>query len=266
MDDIYYLIHNTNDPNCVNWKELKTAIFNTDDQFPGAYLSIITKNNIDTEFIFPGKYVMIFSKKILLQKNYHMNLIDYNGIISENNTYFSWNLENFLEKIKQRNIEKSNEIIFHDNIDMKYCCLIIHVIKKNEGIIIRKNDILPRRTIENEEQPDMSKIPFLCYPFEDIYTGINPLPRSSKEWFYLMANVCNIKLDKDDNEDNIIGKIKEKSKELYNHRELQNIKLLEDNVIKKGGNVPVKIFSYNKKRKITRNQRQKITQKITTRK
>ena len=52
------------------------------------YLSIITKDNINKEYIFPGKYIIILSKKLLLQQNYHMNLTDYNGIVSEKNTFF----------------------------------------------------------------------------------------------------------------------------------------------------------------------------------
>ena len=97
MDDIYYLIHTTNNPDCVNWKEIRTAEFNTDDQFPAAYLTIISKHNIDTERVYTGKYIIILSKTLLLQKNYHINARDYNGIVSEKNTYFSWNLATFLK-------------------------------------------------------------------------------------------------------------------------------------------------------------------------
>jgi hypothetical protein len=135
MDNIYYLVHVTNDPNCVNWTELRTAPFNTDDQFPGVYLTMITKDNIDKEDIFPGKYIIILSKKLLFQKNYHINLTDYNGIISEENTYFPWNLDKFMSEnrkllsVKNRTL---NEVVFHDNIDMKYCCGIICILKKIE--------------------------------------------------------------------------------------------------------------------------------------
>ena len=62
MEEIYYLVHSTDDPCCMGWKELKTSIFNTTDQFPGVYFSLITKYNIDSEIIFPGKYILIFSK------------------------------------------------------------------------------------------------------------------------------------------------------------------------------------------------------------
>ena len=148
MENIYYLIHTTNNPDCINWSELKTAKFNTDDQFPGVFLSIITKDNINDEFIFPGKYIIILSKKLLLQKNYHMNLRDYNGIISENNTYFPWQLDDFISKSKNLLTGKrkpQNEVVFHDNIDMKYCCAIISILKKD--FLLKKNLFLTKISI-----------------------------------------------------------------------------------------------------------------------
>ena len=110
IGDIYYLIHATNNPDCLSWNELKVGDFNTDDQFPGVYMSVITKHNIESESIYPGKYLMIFSKILLGQKNYHINLTDYNGILTENNTYYPWSLnkfvninKNFKESLKTNN-------------------------------------------------------------------------------------------------------------------------------------------------------------------
>jgi hypothetical protein len=230
MDEIYYLIHSTNNPDCINWCELRSAEFNTDDQFPGVYLTIITKDNINKEWIFSGKYIIIISKKILLQKNYHMNLRDYNGIITEKNTYFPWNLDIFISKsttLLPGETRLNNEVIFHDNIDMKYCCGIISILKKDRSIQI--NDFLPNISIENEEYPDMTKQPFFCYPFEDIYTGSNPLPRSSNKWYEMMSKVCKINIDEAINTpEDINKKIKDKSNELYNNREEQNINLLKE--------------------------------------
>ncbi len=224
MEDIYYLVHTTNNPNYNTWDYLKTAEFNTDDQFPGVYLSIITKYNIDNEFIFPGKYILIFSKKLLYQKNYHINFTDYNGIISERNTYYPWNLDKFIQKVKE-NIGKrtSNEVVFHDNISMKYLCTTLQKIPGQ-----KINQILPKEIIENDISPDLSKKPFYCYPFEDIYTGSDPQPSSSKKWFEMMAKMCKIKNDENDNKEDIINKIKQKSQELYDDRDLQNINLLKE--------------------------------------
>ena len=141
MEKIYYLIHTTNNPDCINWTELRTAEFNTDDQFPGVYLSVITKDNVNKEYIFPGKYIIILSKKLLLQKNYHINLTDYNGIVSEKNTYFPWNLDKFMSKNRHLLLsekQSQTEVVFHDNIDMKYCCGIISILKKDTNIKINK--------------------------------------------------------------------------------------------------------------------------------
>jgi len=230
MEEIYYLIHTTNNPDCINWTELRTAEFNTDDQYPGVYLTIITKDNINKEYIFPGKYIIILSKKLLLQQNYHINLTDYNGIVSEKNTFFSWNLDNFISKsnyLSSSETRPQSEIVFHDNIDMKYCCGIISILKKDTNIKI--NNFLPKTSIENEEEPDMSKQPFLCYPFEDIYTGMNPLPKSSNSWYEMMAKVCKIDIDEaNSTTEDIIRNIKDKANELYNNRHEQDINLLKE--------------------------------------
>ena len=130
MEDIYYLIHTTN--NYKDWSELQTSsIDNWHDQFPGVYLTLITKYNIDSERLFPGKYILIFSYELLKQKNYHINIRDYNGNITETNTYYPWNLNRAVQEIKNiQNDEKkkydtiwqSNEVVFHDPISMKYLC------------------------------------------------------------------------------------------------------------------------------------------------
>jgi hypothetical protein len=251
MEEIYYLIHTTNNPNCITWSELKTAEFNTDDQFPGVYLSIITKDNIDKEYIYPGKYIIILSKKLLLQKNYHINLVDYNGIVSEKNTYFPWNLDNFISKSKHllsRQTRPQSEVVFHDNIDMNYCCSIISILKKDANIKI--NNFLPKISIENEEEPDMTKRPFLCYPFEDIYTGSNPLPKSSNKWFEMMSKVCKVDIDETHNtSEDISEMIKAKAYDLYNNRGEQNINLLKEYTESRTGGKNNKTKSKRKNKK-----------------
>jgi len=222
-DDIYYLIHVTNDIECFKWEELKVSEFNTDDQFPGVYFSIITKYNIDYEKIFPGKYILIFSKNLLYQKNYHINFVDYNGIITEKNTYYPWMLEKFVNDNKQECINKNctmNEVVFHDNISMKYCCRII--IKNTDD----KNNLLPKISYINDIKPDMIKIPFFCFPFEDIYTGCNPLAKSSNNWYNMFYNIANIDIQYESDTDIIVNKIKNKAYYLYKNRNEQNIKKL----------------------------------------
>jgi len=84
------------------------------DQFPGVYFSLVSKYNIDTESYFPAKYLYIFSKDLLKQKNYHMNIHDSNGSINESRTYFAWQLEQFVDKIIEDPYKYNmNEVVFH---------------------------------------------------------------------------------------------------------------------------------------------------------
>jgi hypothetical protein len=147
---------------------------------------MITKGNIENVNIYPGKYLMIFSKILLCQNNYHINARDYNGIITEKNTYYPWSLPEFLAN---NNNTIMNEIIFHDNIDIKYCCRIITKTSLISTSLLKEQEQSLRNT---QLEPDMSKLPFFCYPFEDIYTGINPLPPCSYAWYIMMSKMADI--------------------------------------------------------------------------
>ena len=75
-DDILYLVHITSkkykdeDGNLI-WKELKTRGI---DQHTGCYFSLITKYNRLTEKLFPGTDCLLFSRNLLKQINYHINI------------------------------------------------------------------------------------------------------------------------------------------------------------------------------------------------
>jgi len=259
MDNIYYLVHTTNNPNYINWTNIKVGNFNTDDQFPGAYFSIITKDNIEKEMIYPGKYILIFSRKLLLQNNYHINYEDHNGIVSEKNTYYPWNLESFIKKVQEnKNSGKKtmNEVVFDDNISMKYLCLTL---EKQPGIKI--NTILPREILENNEPPDLSKKPFYCYPSENIYTG-PPLPISSNKWYKMMARVCDVSINDDDDNLTIEEIIKKEVHDLYINRDKQNIELLKEYTISNTGGKGKNKLKNNISKKIKTNKK-KINKKKT---
>ena len=233
MDECLYLVHTVNSyNNKPGYDELRSSsIENIDDQFPGVYFSLITKTNIDKEELFNENNILIFSKKLLLQNNYHINIRDYNGFINEKNTYFSWQLDEAVKEINKIAINSDyyigNEIVFHDNIPIKYLCLYIQY-NNISNEIIKKNCsksalYLPRFEIYNDILPDMNKIPFYCVPYESNYSGIDPFELSSKNFYIKMAKMCNIDIKEEDNIEYIINKIKEKIPELYKNRELLKI-------------------------------------------
>jgi hypothetical protein len=226
MEDIYYLVHTTKKYN-EDWKELQTSnIDNFEDQFPGVYLTLVTKDNIRKVSLFPGNTkILIFSNRLLEQQNYHINIRDYNGYISENNTYFPWNLNTAVHKINESENGEyiGHEVVFHDPIPMDYLCIVID----NVSSAVSPNALLPNVPIKNKTAPDMTKEPFYCYPLEKNYTGIDPFPESSREFFVKMAKTCNVDITLPTDE--IINKIKKKIPYLYANRNKQQIKILKQN-------------------------------------
>jgi len=237
-DEVYYLVHMTK-PSCKNkdgtfaWKYLKPApVDYGTDQFPGVYFTLITKDNLLTEELFFKCYCLIFSKNLLYQHNYHINITDNNGFITENNTYFPYNLKEAVEEIKKSslispsetdiNYHLMNEVIFHDPIPIKYCCMVIDK-SDYKSIWPRKtgrNQFLPDHPIYNSVSPNTDLLPFYCYAPPD---DLNRLP-SSHSFFQKMAKLCNIdsSLPKDD----IIIKIRENMDVLQVNRCKQNIDLM----------------------------------------
>jgi hypothetical protein len=225
MDSVYYLVHTTSTYNS-DWKELITSKVH-DFEFPGVYFSIITKHNIRQLALYPQyeaekTKMLIFSKKLLEQKNYHINLADYNGHVTEDNTYFTWNVEEAIDKINAAPAYAyyGHEVVFHDPIPMDYLCVVIDSVAS-----IPLNHLLPDFSIENKTPSDMTKRPFLCYPFERNFGGKDPRKESSRHFFEKMAVTCGV--DKELSTDEIIKQIKDKLEYLYTHREKQNIKALQ---------------------------------------
>lgn len=217
MNNVYYLIHRTNYYND-SWTELKPSkIENYEHQFPGVYLSIITKNTIET-IKYNCKYILIFSIKLLKQKNFHINIKDYNGFINENNTYFYWDLNKALEIINDTNADL-NEIIFHDSISMKYLSMIIY--SKNDNYI-PETLLLPKNILKTDEKADKSKLPFYCYPLEQNYTGVYRLKLSSIDFYKKMLLATNYNsIDDSLTLNQIIELIKKQIVYLFNNRDKQ---------------------------------------------
>ena len=216
-ENILYLVHMT-DNNITKCLRKSTE----DDQFPGVYFSLITKYNLKYETLFPAKTCLIFSKQLLEQQNYHINFVDYNGFINESNTYFPWELDRVVKKLKSHKGYFTNEVVFHDNISLDYLCLKITLNDISSNIANLNELILPKYEMYNDTKPNKTILPFYCYAKENEYTGINPKKLSSNSFYKKMAIMCNIdtKLTRDE----IIEKINEKIDELNNNREKQKLK------------------------------------------
>lgn len=270
MEDIYYLLHKTKDYN-KDWKELKTSsIDNSDDQFPGVYLTLITTDNIESEKLYSGRYVLIFSRKLLNQKNYHINIHDNNGMITETNTYYPWNIKEAVDKIKESTENTTmTEVVFHDPISMDYLCKVVKLPtpkelsqfsdEKYEKYLSK--DYLPRKIMENNFEPDMLKEPFYCYPqidYKEDNTAMDEKLSSPSEFLKTMAKVCNINTNLKKND--LINEITKKIPHLYSNRNEQNIQALKeftnkDKII--GGRKRKRRTKKVKKRKIKRTVKRK---------
>lgn len=243
MEDIYYLAHMTNkDPEKIkSLRKNPSCKESIDDQFPGVFFTLVTKYNIETENYYGGKYTLIFSKDLLKQNNYHINIKDNNGNITEHNTYYPWNIDEAVKQIKilskSKNMsDRINEVVFHDAIDMKYCCKVIEkpTFKTDEeamNFIVKGGirQLLPRKSMKTNELPDMSKLPFYCFIFkkENSNETTTKIPKSSLAWFKMLAKVANI--DKScKSKQECIEAIQEKSPYLCKNRHLQNIEILKE--------------------------------------
>jgi hypothetical protein len=195
--DVLYLVHATSqDPTQLKYLEPRPDCVdaNNELQFPGVFMTLITKQNIKTQNIYSGKYVLIFSVDLLQQVNWHVNAADHNGNITEKNTFFPWNYEGALDKFSD-----SNEVVFHDRIDMKHLCKVLVKpsstnVKKYMRYISKGgiNGMLPKRRVRSTAQPDLTKQPFYVYNTETYYNGTTQVAKSSLAWFKMMARVAGI--------------------------------------------------------------------------
>jgi hypothetical protein len=227
MDAVYYLVHISNNEFLHRSKQLKCMgcdSANSKDKFPGVYFTLVTKFNIDTEMLFPGKYIYIFSKTLLQQNNYHMNIQDANGMINEHITFFPWNAEQCISKINNDPMKfHMNEVVFHNDVDMKFCCKMM---KKKPGISI--NTILPRKPMKTKMNLDMTKLPFYCYVNEDVYTGSPVPPKSSLLWYKMLSRVAGLKTlpGEHKTKQEYISAIRRRARCMCKHREKQNLEIL----------------------------------------
>ena len=212
-DDVLYLVHTTSKKRKdlekgIVWKEIHTR---GGDQHPGAYFSLITKANRTTEKLFPATECLIFSRNLLLQKNYHINLCDNNGFITEGNTFFPDNLVEAVAKIRANsllplldgvNYHRMNEVVFHDPVPLEYLCRELET-------QFFDADFLPDYPIENAVAPNTGLLPF--YSFLPI-KGISRYESSDDFYKITFAKRCNIDDAPNKSMDEIIEEIKDLSK------------------------------------------------------
>jgi len=215
MDSVLYLLHMTNsDPRRWARQELMASEY-SEFQFPGVFFSLITDFNVDVEQIGGNygdgaEYAMIFSTNLLFQNNYHLNLVDYNGFISETNTFYPWNIAKGVELLKYQRAHR-NELVFHDNVPFDF--------------LVDIKRVLPRFPAVPRGHPNTALLPFYAYCFEDNYTGIDPLKRSSKSFFVRMAVLAGLQPIPSTIND-IVDRIKAIAPYLHVHRDMQNVTAL----------------------------------------
>jgi hypothetical protein len=182
-------------------------------------MTLVTKGNINTEQFYYGDIMLIFSRRLLEQSNYHINYIDHNGIITQK-SLFSWNIDKFreYETIYDNNI--GNEVIFHDSISLDFLCQVI----SNDDNRPWKS-LIPKEPIQNNIEPNMTLLPYLSYVDDRIYTGITLkfYERAfTYAWIRTMAIVAGV-YTMEASQDELLDRIFKRSSYLYKNRDKQNI-------------------------------------------
>ena len=163
---------------------LATKSFTNKDyskEFPGIFMRYMTKDSYGENVKYGGidNVILIFNKKILKQKNYHINIIDNNGYNTEGITFYPHNLDKLPSYksvydyyYKIYNDFPGNEVVFHDKINLNLCCSIWVKTRESYDKLIK---ILPKKYIPNvkikktytgircgidEKYLDMKSIPF----------------------------------------------------------------------------------------------------------
>ncbi len=234
-DAVLYLVHSTNvDPKTISRLEPPSCEHATTHQFPGVFFTLITKHNRGTESIYPGKHVLVFSASLLLQHNFHINIQDHNGFLSEHNTFYPWQL-NQAVKALSKSTTHTNEVVFHDAVDVAYMCRAIERPRNSDPNFLQYimnggvNAILPNKRLVGTRHPDMSKIPFYAHAMEHLYTGIplgNGWRPSSMAWYRKMADLACLSHPRPRKKSELIKLLEQVTQRLCRDRAAQNFDAL----------------------------------------
>lgn len=256
-------LYTTIERNKLNIKYVGTASLPTNtykeedfsSEFPGIYLSFISQTEFGKKVRYWNKIMLVFSNKLLKQKNYHANIMDINGLISEGITYFPHNIKdlpklNDVEEYynKHYNSYSVNEIVFHDKININLVCEIwcnnkatyeevINNVPRNIKHLIKiKNKYTNIVCNVDEKYLDLSSMPFFLnmdHHRSGFYKLIYPYKtktKSSMKHYKKMLKLANL-------DDSLINKlntpelidkyfIKNKLYSFYhNNRDKQNLKV-----------------------------------------
>jgi len=170
-------------------------------EFPGVCTTLITKNTLDCAYqqLYPGDVVLFLSRRLLEQRNYHLNIDDNWGCISEWNTVYPWQLTRFLKRnglakaMREFEDHMGNEVVFHDLIPWSMVCY------SRPRIVLANPDTWPSWPLFTAAQPDMCKQPFFLHSLIDITEAslqhlkavaalVNPEVADSCEFRHLLHN------------------------------------------------------------------------------
>jgi hypothetical protein len=167
-------------------------------EFSGEYYSLITDSNIDT-FVPYGEenwaggdgVLLIVARDALSEYDYHVNTNDFYGDVVPRNTYYSWELNQFVHDAdKARNTY--NEVVFHDRLDPSK--VLKDVIFARGGILYDRHgkqvgdaqskwrDVMPRHQVgltpeEKAATPlpytltERPMLPILCHTMDKYVNG-----------------------------------------------------------------------------------------------
>ena len=123
--------HNVNSNGVLSAKRISYKEKDFADEFPGIYMSAITDREIGNNPSYFGLIIFCLSNKLLQQKNYHINITDNNGLITESITYYPHNIDTLpnitdVEKYYKQHYDSyaSGEVVFHDKININLICEI----------------------------------------------------------------------------------------------------------------------------------------------
>jgi hypothetical protein len=107
------------------------------EEFPAEYFTLVTKQNIDRfepyDYLGSGTAMLIFARDALSEYDYHVNTGDHYGFHDPRDTYFPWELNQFVKDADRTNMH--NEVVFHDPLNWRKMLKAVMFKDSNGGIV-----------------------------------------------------------------------------------------------------------------------------------